>query len=139
MIFSGHIFLDGGGNSEEVGHVDFIANIGVKVVLEVLKHVHVFLYVLISSDSWERESFIEELPCMNLKFWSGSGFLGKSVSEVHYIGPVSRIKSSGEHIDLIVKFSLRFIEINAWWVFQFDRLSNRDQTYENQGNGREFH
>jgi len=31
----------------------------------VLNHVHVLLHIIISSDSWERERFVEDFPGMN--------------------------------------------------------------------------
>jgi len=58
VILGAEVRSNGISDSEEVGHVDGVADVGVKVVLEVLKHVHVFLDELISSDSWEREGFI---------------------------------------------------------------------------------
>lgn len=51
-------FLDGVGDLEEVGHVDGVANVGVKVILEMLEHVHVLLNVSVSSNSWEGEGFV---------------------------------------------------------------------------------
>jgi len=53
VIFGVEVSSNGIAYSKEVGHVDCVANIGVKVILEVLEHVHVVLNILISSDSWE--------------------------------------------------------------------------------------
>ena len=62
MILSIEILSDGVSDSDEVGHVLRVADISVKVVLEVLEHVHVLLDELVSSDSWEGEGFVEKFP-----------------------------------------------------------------------------
>merc|ERR1719263_2068359 len=49
------------GDSEEVGHGSLVADVGVQVVLEVLKHVHVLVDQVVSSDSWEGESVVIKL------------------------------------------------------------------------------
>lgn len=56
---------DGLANSDEVLHVLLVGNVGVEVVLEMLNHVHVLLDLVESSDSWEGEGLIEELPSVN--------------------------------------------------------------------------
>ena len=53
------------GNFDEVLNVQLISEILIKVILEVLQEVHVLLDEVVSSDSWERESLIVELPSMN--------------------------------------------------------------------------
>ena len=53
MILSVEILSNGVCDSDEVGHVLRVADIGIKIVLEMLKHVHVLLDILISSNSWE--------------------------------------------------------------------------------------
>lgn len=45
-------------DSKEVLHVDGVADVGVQVVLEVLKHVHVLVDEVVSSDSWEGEGAV---------------------------------------------------------------------------------
>ena len=51
---------------DEVINVHLVREVGVKVVLEVLNHVHTGLDALVSSNSWERESLVEELPGVDL-------------------------------------------------------------------------
>jgi len=58
VIFGVEVTSNGIAYSKEVCHVNCVADVGVKVVLEVLKHVHVFLNELISSNSWEGECFV---------------------------------------------------------------------------------
>lgn len=55
MVLTIEILSNSVGNSDKVSHVLRVADIGIKVVLEVLEHVHVLLDVLVSSDSWEGE------------------------------------------------------------------------------------
>ena len=49
-------------NSDEVVNIFQVRNVGVEVILEMLKHVHVLLNISISSHSWEGESLVNELP-----------------------------------------------------------------------------
>jgi len=52
VVFGEEVGSNGVGDSEEVLHVmDGIADVGVKVILEVLKHVHVLADKVISSGS----------------------------------------------------------------------------------------
>jgi hypothetical protein len=117
VIFSIKVLDDGVGDFEEVGHVNGVANIGVKVILEVLEHVHIFLNVLVSSNSWEGESFIVKFPGVDLEFWCNTTLGLDGSGNVQYVGPVSWIKSLGEEVDLVIEFSLSFIKINAWGGF----------------------
>ena len=90
MVLSIEILSNSVGNSDKVSHVLRVADIGIKVVLEVLEHVHVLLNVLVSSDSCEGECFIVEFPGVDaesLAFW-------ECFVNVQYIGPVSWVKGS---------------------------------------------
>jgi hypothetical protein len=53
------------GNSDEVINVKLISEVLIKVVLEVLDQVHMLLYEIVSSNSWEGESAIVEFPGVN--------------------------------------------------------------------------
>ena len=55
LVFGSEVCKHGFSNSDEVGNVVKVGNIGVEVVLEVLEHVHVLVNNIVSSDSWERE------------------------------------------------------------------------------------
>ena len=115
MIFGGEVGSNGVGNSEEVLHVDFVADVGVKVILEVLEHVHVFHDEVISSESWEGEGLIIEFPGLNLKLWDILGsLLGEGFMEVLSVGPVSWVKSSGEHFQLVFELTDILSKIDAW-------------------------
>jgi len=69
VVFGVKVLNDGVGNLEEVGHVDGVANVGVNIILEMLEHVHVFLNVCVSSNSWEGECLIEEFPGVDCELW----------------------------------------------------------------------
>jgi len=90
MVFSIEILSNGVCDSHKVGHVLGVADVCVKVVLEVLEHVHVLLDVLVSSDSWEGECFIVEFPGVDAEFLS----LWERFVDVQYIRPVSWVKGS---------------------------------------------
>ena len=77
-------------NFEEVSHVYGVTNIRIEVILEMLKHFHVLLHILISSHSWEGESFIVKFPGVYLK----SCWFGKFCLDILDIGPVSWVKGS---------------------------------------------
>ena len=62
-------------NLDEVLHVQKIREILIKIILEVLNEVHVLLDEVVSSDSWEGEGLVVELPSMNRNFWVFSLFL----------------------------------------------------------------
>ena len=53
------------GNFDEVLDMQKISEILIKIILEVLDEVHVLLDEVVSSDSWEGEGLIVELPSMN--------------------------------------------------------------------------
>jgi hypothetical protein len=114
VVFVSKVLSDGVGDSQEVLHVNRVGDVGVPVVLEVLKHVHVLVDEVISSHSWEGEGPVVELPCVNLKFWGGTSLLVNGIGNVNNVGPVSGIESSGEHVDLVVEFSLSLIKVFAW-------------------------
>lgn len=56
VILLVEVSSNGVSGSQEVLHVNLVTDVGVKVVLEVFEHVHVFVDEVISSHSWERES-----------------------------------------------------------------------------------
>jgi len=61
--------LSGLGNSHEVIKSELVGEVFIKVVLEVLNQVHMFLDEVISSNSWERESLVIELPGVDGNLW----------------------------------------------------------------------
>jgi hypothetical protein len=117
VVLGGEVGLNGVGNSEEVLHVDLVADVGVNVILEVLEHVHVFHDEVISSESWERESLIIKFPGLNSELWEIlSSLLNEGFMDVLNVSPVSWVKSSGEHFHLIFEFTNRLVKVDAWIV-----------------------
>ena len=62
-----------------------VINVGVKVVLEVLKHIHVLLNELVSANSWERESLVHQLPSVNEYLRVGHATLRQVLHDLHGI------------------------------------------------------
>ena len=94
MVLGVQVVSDGGGNSEEVAHKGAVADVGVKVVLEVLKHVHVLLHELIPSNSWEGEGLVVEFPSVDLESLLVGVVLTKGLVNVKSVLPVSWVKGS---------------------------------------------
>lgn len=124
VVFFVEVTSDGGGDSEEVLKKDGVADVGVEVILEVLEHIHVLLDESVSSDSWERESLVIELPGVNLKNWALSLLLLHGLGNVLDVGPVSWVEGSGEHVDLVIELILGLVKIDAW-VIELDVLGVR--------------
>jgi hypothetical protein len=115
VVLGEEVGSHGVGNSEEVLHMDGVADVGVEVVLEVLKHVHVLADEVISSDSWESEGLVHEVPGLNLEFWEVLGsLLLEGTEDVLNVSPVSWVKSSGEHFQLVLELTDGLIKVNAW-------------------------
>ena len=53
VIFLTEVGNDGLGGSNEVFLIDSVRNVSVKVILEMLEHIHVVFNVIVSSNSWE--------------------------------------------------------------------------------------
>lgn len=106
MVLGEEVGSHGVGNSKEVLHMDGVADVRVKVVLEVLEHVHVLADEVISSDSWEREGLVVEVPGFNLELWDVlDSLLLEGTEDVLDVSPVSWVKSSGEHFQLVLELS----------------------------------
>lgn len=121
IVVLGHkVGLNLGSNSHEVGHVGVVGDVGVKVILEMLKHVHVVLNVSVSSNSWEGEGGIVKLPGVDVEVWWGSSLLLHGGVDVEGVGPVSSIEGSGEHINLVVKLLNGLIKIDALWLVKLN-------------------
>ena len=113
VVLGVEVSSDGVGNSNEVVEEDTVAEVGVKVILEMLEHVHVLLDETISSNSWEREGGVIELPGVDLEFWGKVLLLLESLEEVLNVSPVSKIEGSGEHVDLVLELIVGFIKVDA--------------------------
>jgi|TARA_B110000305_G_C19363146_1_gene600496 hypothetical protein len=113
VVLGVEVGSDGVGDSNEVVEEDAVAEVGVKVILEMLEHVHVLLNVSVSSNSWEGESAVIELPGVDLEFWGKTLLLLHGLEEVLDVGPVSQIEGSGEHIDLILELIVGLIKVDA--------------------------
>jgi len=113
VVLGVEVGSDGVGDSNEVVEEDAVAEVGVKVILEMLEHVHVLLNESVSSNSWEGERTVIKLPGMDLEFWGKALLLLESLEEVLNVSPVSQVEGSGEHIDLILEFIVGLIKIDA--------------------------
>ena len=69
VVFFIEGILGGLSNSDEVVEGKLVGEVLIKVVLEVLNQVHVLLDEIISSNSWEGESLIVELPGVDGDLW----------------------------------------------------------------------
>ena len=98
---------DGGlGNNKELINVLSVGEVLVKVILKVLNKVHVLLDEVVSSNSLEGESLIEELVGVNSNLWVLSGLLELFIDS-HGVGVMSLIKGSAELFELESKLLLR--------------------------------
>lgn len=113
VVLGVEVGSDGVGDSNEVIEEDAVAEVGVKVILEMLEHVHVLLNESVSSDSWERESGVIKFPGVDLEFWGKVLLLLESLEEVLNVGPVSKVEGSGEHVNLILELIVGLIKIDA--------------------------
>mgnify|MGYP000200115302 CR=1 FL=1 len=93
VIFLVHGLLSGLGNLDEVGDVLSVGEVGVKVILEMLNKVHVFLDEIVSSNSWESEGTIIKFPGVNGNSWLFT-LLDECVIDVHGVVVVNHIETS---------------------------------------------
>jgi len=113
VVLRVEVISDGVGDSNEVIEENGVAEVGVKVILEMLEHIHVLLNESVSSNSWEGEAAVIKFPGVNLEFWGESLLLLESLKEVLDVSPVSHIEGSGEHIDLILELIVGLVKIDA--------------------------
>ena len=113
MIFLSEVGDDSLGGSDEVFLINSVRNVSVKVILEMLEHVHVVNYGIVSSNSWERESSVVEFPSVNL--WN---FLSHLSSDLDGVVQVFNIEVSRELIGLPSQFIVTDPEslITSSWV-----------------------
>ena len=97
MVLLGQFSRDGLADSDEVVDVLHVGDVGVEVILEMLDEVHVLLDIIISSDSWEGERFIKELPGVD-SWWLDLELTG----DLHGVEVVLDVKLSGELVHLPV-------------------------------------
>ena len=100
VVFLVQSCLGGLGNLDEVGNVFGVGEVGVKVILEMLNKVHVFLDEIVSSNSWESEGTIIKFPGVNGNSWFASSLFEECVVDVHGVVVVNHIETSGEVIEL---------------------------------------
>ena len=89
------------GNDDEVVDGLSIGNVLVEVILEVLKHVHVLLDEVVSSDLLEWEGSVIKLPSVNLWVWILTLLLELTV-DGHGGVAMLLLEISGEVVDLDV-------------------------------------
>jgi len=117
VIFLTEVSNDSLGGSDEIILINSVRNVGVKVILEVLEHIHVINYGVVSSNSWERECVVVHFPSVDLWYLS-SDF----TSDFEGIIQVLNIKVSRELIDLPSQFIVTdpkslFTTIGIWFRF----------------------
>jgi len=149
VIFLVKSFLGSLGNLDEVGDVLSVGEVGVKVILEMLDEVHVFLDEIVSSNSWESEGTIIKFPGVNGNSWLGSTLLEESIVDVHGVTVVNHIEGSGEVIELNVKLFLRYVKswstgtgngsVDDWsWVSVISTRELDSRSAGNHSNNGEF-
>ena len=107
VVFGVELANDDSSLLDEVINVHLVREVGVKVVLEVLNHVHTGLDALVSSNSWERETLVEELP--GVDSW---GLLTELLGNLHSVLVVLLIEMSRELVHL--PFHLVFGDPESW-------------------------
>jgi len=95
VVFGVKFTNDGLADSDEIVNELHVGDVSVEVVLEVLNHVHVLLDLIESSNSWEGERFVKELPGVNCR-----KFFAKFLSDLNSIEVVLLVKFTGKLIHL---------------------------------------
>ena len=99
VVFSVESGDGGPGNNDELVNVLSVGEVLVEVILEVLNEVHVLLDEVVSSNSLESESLVEELVGVYSDLWVFTGLL-ELVIDDHGVVVVSLIKGSAELLEL---------------------------------------
>ena len=105
------------GDLDKLLQVLSIGEVGVKVILVVLKLVHLLDGIVVVSNLWEREGLVVELLGGDGEFWGSTGLL-KFFLDFHGVFPVLHVEVSGELTELIVEFILGVLE----WLWALRRL-----------------
>lgn len=98
LVLSVEVGSGGVADSNEVVNSGEVGEVLVKVILEVLEHVHVLLDEVVSSDSSEGEGGVVQLPGVDL-WWLDSELVGND----HNVHVVLLIAFSGELVHLPVE------------------------------------
>ena len=146
VIFHVQSSLGGLTNLDELINVLLVGEVLVKVILEVLDHVHVLLDEIISSDLLEWESVIVELPGLDLWVWIFALLLKLSI-DGHGGVVMSLIEASGEVVHLDVHLVDRDLLttwgwdeiIRVWVVAVMDWEWNGLRSSSDGDEGGEFH
>jgi hypothetical protein len=97
--------LSGIGDQKELINILSVGEVLVEVVLEVLNEGHVLLNEVVSSNSLELESLIEELVGVDSDLWVGASFLELGI-DGHGVVVVGLIKVSTELLKLEIELLL---------------------------------
>ena len=106
-------------NFNESGKGQFVAQVGVEVVLVMLKFIHILDGVVVVSYFWERERFVIELFSCYGPLWFLSLFL-ETFFDFHGVLPVLHFEVSGEFSKLIMKTV--FTDFKRRWAILFLQL-----------------
>ena len=110
VVFLVQSFLSGLRNFDEVGKILLICEVLVKIIFKMLDQVHVVLYEVKSSYSWEWESLIIKFPSMNWNSWRFA-FLFKLIVDFDSVVVILDVKASGEEIEFDIKL---FLSESKW-------------------------
>ena len=101
------------GDLDESSEGKFVREVLVKVVLVVLKLVHVLNGIVVVSNLWEREGLVVELLGGDSESWGLSG-LGKTGGDLHSVVPGGLLEVSGELSKL--ESELLLGDLEWWWA-----------------------
>jgi hypothetical protein len=104
------------GNLDKSLEGKLVRKVLVKVVLVVLKLVHVLNGIVVVSNLWEREGLVIELLGGNSELWSLSG-LGESGGDLHGVVPGGHLEVSREVSELVLELLLGDLE--WWWAISW--------------------
>ena len=134
---------------DEVGDELSVGEVLVEIVLEVLDQVHMLLNEVISSNSWEGESVVIELPSVDGKLWRNAELLLELFVDLHGVIVVLSVEASREIIQFNVKLLLSDweglvtwhldVESVSWVLLEVDSKGRSGHTEEGYNKIRGFH
>jgi len=99
------------GDTDEVVDVEFVGEVFVEVVLEVLDKIHVLLDEIVASNSWEREGLVVKLPGVDRNLWV-LALLLQLLVYLHSLLVMLIVEASREVVEFDIQLLLR--NINSW-------------------------
>ena len=99
------------GDTDEVVDVEFVGEVFVEVILEVLDKIHVLLDEIVASNSWEREGLVVKLPGVDRNLWV-LALLLQLLVYLHSLLVMLIVEASREVVEFDIQLLLR--NINSW-------------------------